>query len=135
MTAELEARRDEIRIALGNLGDMRQGTLIERYRKCGKANCRCADNDAFAHGPSWSLTRAVKAKTLTRIIPIRALDQTRMQLAEFKEFRALNQELVEVNEKICESKLTGSAGSETAPAKKKGSKGRSMPPSSQKSKR
>jgi hypothetical protein len=132
---ELETHRDQIQEALSKLGDMRQGSLLERYRKCGKSNCRCAGDDSFAHGPSWSLTRAIKAKTITRIIPVRALERTRRQLAEFQEFRRVSQALVAVNEKICEMRLAEPSADSTEVAKKKDSKRPSTRASLRKSKR
>ena len=132
---ELEARREAVKGSLAKIEDMRQGSLLERYRKCGKTNCRCADDDAFAHGPSWSLTRSVKAKTVCRVIPARALTQTRVQLAEFQEFRRLSQALIEVNEQICEAKLADPNAISSQQGKKKSSKRRSLRASSPKSKR
>jgi hypothetical protein len=103
---ELGNHRDQIKTALMTLGDMRQGSLVERFRRCGKTQCRCARDKAFAHGPSWSLTRAVEGKTVTRIIPAHAVAETRAQITRFKEFRRLSHELLEVHEQICEAKLT-----------------------------
>ena len=97
-------------------------TTTERYRKCGKPTCRCAKADAVGHGPSWSLTRAVKGKTRTKIIPSQAVESTRQQLQRAKTFRSLCQQLLEVNEKICDAKLADPGGDGTPAAKKKGSK-------------
>ncbi len=101
----LEQRRGEIRAELSSIGDLRPGSLVGRYRKCGKPNCHCAREDRGGHGPSWSLTRRVGGKTITRIIPPTALAQTKEQIAEYKRLRRLTQELVEVSEEICEAKL------------------------------
>jgi len=99
-------RRDHLRAKLGEIGDMRPGSLTERYRKCGKPSCRCARKGAPGHGPSYSLTRPVKGKTLTRIIPKGpAVERTRHQIAEYRLFRALVQELVAVNEQLCDLQL------------------------------
>ena len=40
--SELEARRDRLRAETGAVGDLRSGTLVKRYRKCGKPSCHCA---------------------------------------------------------------------------------------------
>ncbi len=101
----LEQRRGEIRAELSSIGDLRPGSLVGRYRKCGKPNCHCAREDGGGHGPSWSLTRRVGGKTVTRIIPPTALAQTKEQIAEYKRLRRLTQELVEVSEGICEAQL------------------------------
>ena len=115
--ASLKARRDHLKLQLAALGDLRPGSLVERYRRCGKPNCRCAQPGAPGHGPSYSLTHAVSGKTVTRIIPAEFLEQTRGQLSEHQRFRQLTQDLVAVNEKICDSRLK-SPESETESKKK-----------------
>jgi hypothetical protein len=120
--ASLEARRDHLKRQLSALGDLRPGSLVERYRRCGKPNCRCAQPGAPGHGPSYSLTHAVSGKTVTRIIPAKFLEQTRGQLSEHQRFRQLTQDLVAVNEKICDSRLE-SPESETESKKKGNSSG------------
>ena len=102
---ELERRRDELRNQLARIRDMRQGSLVGRYRQCGKPSCHCAHEKESAHGPSWSLTRAVGGKTITRIIPADAVEQTREQIAEYHKFRELTRELIEINERLCDVRL------------------------------
>ncbi|HVT15319.1 MAG TPA: DUF6788 family protein, partial [Thermoanaerobaculia bacterium] len=63
---ELEKKRDGLRAKLAATGEMRPGSLVGRYRRCGKASCHCAEEGAQGHGPSWSLTRVVDGKTVTR---------------------------------------------------------------------
>ena len=101
---ELEEKRERVKKQLTGVGDMRQGTVSERYLKCGKAECRCGKEEAYAHGPYFSLTKAVKGKTVTRVIPKPLVELTRVQIAEFREFRRLSQEFLAVNEEICEAK-------------------------------
>ncbi len=128
---QLEQRRQQLKQASLKLGDLRPGFLAARYRRCGKANCHCAQPGAPGHGPSFSLTRRVGEKTVTKIIPPGpTVEQTREQIAEYHRLRSLLQELVEVSEQICQAKL------EAAPARraeKKGSKRRSRRKSSKKS--
>ncbi len=54
---------------LTTLGDVQSGSLVPRYRRRGKPSCHCAAEGDPGHGPSWSLTRRVQGKTVTRIIP------------------------------------------------------------------
>ena len=68
---KLRQRRDQLRADLAAVGDMRPGSLVARYRRCGKPNCRCARAGDRGHGPSFSLTHAVNGKTVTKIIPRR----------------------------------------------------------------
>ena len=103
--SELEAHRARIKLQLGDLGDLRPGSLAERFRKCGKPNCHCAEPGEVGHGPSWSLTHGEKGKTVTKIIPAAVVPQTREQLAEYQRLRGLMQELVTVSEKICDARI------------------------------
>jgi hypothetical protein len=50
----------------------------------------------------------VAGKTVTRIIPANYAEQTRKQLLEHQSFRQLTHDLVAVNEKICDARLSGS---------------------------
>lgn len=105
-TELLLLKRDHLRAQLAEVGDMRPGSLVERYRKCGKPSCHCARKGAPGHGPSYSLTHPVKGKTVTRIIPLGpAVEHTRRQIAEYQRFRTLVRELVAVNEKLCDLQL------------------------------
>jgi hypothetical protein len=103
--SELEAQRDRLKLQLSGLGDLRPGSLVERYRKCGKPNCRCARPGETGHGPCWSLTHDVKGKTVTSIIPEALVPQTREQIAEYQRLRDLTRDLIDVSEKICEGKI------------------------------
>jgi len=120
---ELRRRRDEIRHELAAIGDLRPGSLVERFRRCGRANCHCARDGDPGHGPSWSLTRAVEGRTVTRVIPAGAVEITRAQIAEHRRFRALASELVEVGDDLADAMLPrrGVGGSEPAGDEKGGS--------------
>jgi hypothetical protein len=111
--SELEAQRERLKQQLSDLGDLRPGSLVERYRKCGKPNCHCSLPGEPGHGPSWSLTHDVKGKTVTRIIPKAFVPQTREHIAEYQRLRHLTSDLVQVNEKICEARI-GSGETEDA---------------------
>jgi hypothetical protein len=104
--ASLRLQRDQLKAAIAQLGDMRPGSLVARFRKCGKASCRCAKKGAKGHGPSYSLTHPVAGKTVTHIIPAGpAVDLTRQQLDQYHRFRELTQQLITVSEQICNLQL------------------------------
>lgn len=129
----LAERRAELKVKLSAAGDLRPGSLVERYRRCGKAGCHCAGKDAERHGPSWSLTREVRGKTITRVIPPDAVARTRAQIAEYRRFREVVRELVETSEQLCDAKLA--VPDALAGAQKKGSPRRSRATSSRRSTR
>jgi hypothetical protein len=103
---QLLSQSQTLKTEIAQIGEMRPGSLVERYRKCGKSNCRCAKRGAAGHGPDWILTREVNGKTVTKGIPAGlAVEQTRAQIEEYKRFRDLTRELVQVNESICDARL------------------------------
>ena len=118
----LEHRRAALRAQLAGVGDLRPGSLVGRYRKCGKPNCHCAAPGAGGHGPSGSLTRAVGGQTVTTVLPAGpALDRTRAQIAEYRRFRALTQAFVEVNAQLCDARRAAPPAASPEAAEKRGS--------------
>ena len=112
-------RRETLKREIAAVEDLRPGSLIGRFRKCGKPTCHCATRGDPGHGPSWSLTKAVGGKTVTRIIPAGpAVERTQAQIEEFRRFRRLTQELVDVSEELCEAQLDRLATSPEATKKK-----------------
>ena len=111
---ELEVQRERIKLRIAELGDLRPGSLKDRFRKCGKPNCHCAKPGEVGHGPSWSLTHDEKGKTVTKIIPASLVPQTREQLAEYQRLRGLTHDLVKVSEKICDARILSEKPGEDA---------------------
>ena len=52
---ELEEQRDRLYARLAAAGDFRRGSVTENYRRCGKANCACAQPGHPGHGPRFLL--------------------------------------------------------------------------------
>ena len=67
--AALERQHAHLRSQFASIGEMRSGSLTERFRPCGKPWCHCAKPGDPGHGPVLSLTRKQAGKTVTRIIP------------------------------------------------------------------
>ena len=68
MTKELDGLlswRAQLLENLTEIGDMRQGSISENYRRCGRSRCCCADPDHPGHGPYYAFTRKVAGKTRT----------------------------------------------------------------------
>jgi len=127
---ELLKRRDELKAKIVHVSDFRPGSLVERYRRCGKPTCHCAQKGEAGHGPSWSLTREVGGKTVTRIIPPDAVEITRGQIAEHRRFRGLVRDLVETSGQLCDAWIKAPEEASREGAKKGASKKRSMQKSS-----
>ena len=108
---ELEQHRAQLYARLAATGDFRPGSINATYRKCGKPNCACAQPGHPGHGPRWLWTRSAGGRTRTRQLAAAEVDKVRAELAGYKEFSALAEEIVEVNEAICEARpVTPSAG-------------------------
>ena len=116
--AELATRREQLLEQLASVGDLRPGTLTERFRKCGKPTCHCARAGDPGHGPVWTLVFTAAGKTKNRVIPADAVARTRAQIAEYKRLRLLTSELIEVSEALCHARLA--AGRDAEEAAKKG---------------
>lgn len=102
---QLQMRARELKTAIGALGEMFPGSLVERFRKCGKPNCHCAKKSSKGHGPTWVVTREIDGRTVTRTIPDEAVDQIRAETQEYKHFRQLSHELIETSVQLGELRL------------------------------
>lgn len=65
-----EARRLRAAIAqtLDEAGFCLPGSVTRREMRCGRPDCRCHDDPPRLHGPYWSWTRKVRAKTVTKLL-------------------------------------------------------------------
>ena len=105
LLAELETRRARLFERLAAVGDFRRGGISENYRRCGKANCACARPGHPGHGPRYLWTRAVAGRgTRGRQLAAGEVEKVRAELARYREFAALSEQIVEVNEAICEAR-------------------------------
>jgi hypothetical protein len=133
--SQLRSRRDDLRRALAQVGDLRPGSLVERYRRCGKPTCHCAQPGDRGHGPSWSLTREVAGKTVTTVIPEAAVAPTRAHVAEYHRFRGLVRDFLDASEQWCDADVRATTAPADAGAEKGGSRRRSLPKSRARSRR
>jgi len=129
---ELEQQRAQLYARLAVTGDLRPGSINVTYRKCGKPNCACARAGHPGHGPRWLWTRSAGGRTRSRQLAAAEVDKVRAELANYKEFAALSEQIVAVNEAICEARpVTSGAG--VSPAGPAGERGGSAPRSRRRS--
>jgi hypothetical protein len=122
---ELEAERDRLYAQLSTAGDFRRGSVSENYRKCGKPNCACAAAGHPGHGPRFLWTRTARGRgTVGRQLAAAEVEKVRREIARYAEFTAAVEQIVEVNERICEARPA--AGTQ-APPVPEGEKGGSSP--------
>jgi len=98
----LEAQRGALLTAIASLDDMRPGSIAGAVRRCGKPTCHCAQPGDPGHGPSLRITHKRRGKTITEALPTSsAVRKAEREIAEFRRFQQLSEELVEVSEQIC----------------------------------
>jgi hypothetical protein len=103
--SDLEVRRAGLLHQLGNLGDLRSGSISNTTGRCGKSNCRCHRPGQSPHGPNPRLTYKVQGKTVTESLPDSAAQKkAEREIAEFRHFEQLVREFIEVNALICRSR-------------------------------
>src|SRR5260370_38386244 len=72
----LRKRREGLRKVLPPLGEMRRGSLMERFLTCGKADCKCARGER--HGPVWYLSVTLdQSHRSGSTVPAEQLEQVR----------------------------------------------------------
>jgi len=102
---DLEAQRDRLYGQLTETDDFQRGSISENYRRCGKPNCACAQPDHRGHGPRYLWTRTVAGRgTKGRQLSAGEVDKVRGELANYQQFAAVTEEIVAVNEAICEAR-------------------------------
>ena len=100
---ELEARRAAVQLQIARLGDMRSGSITGTGGRCGNPNCHCHQAGDPGHGPYYRLTCKVNGKTVTETFSSPArLAKAQREVAECQRFRELGDQLLEVNERVCQ---------------------------------
>ena len=101
--ATLEAHRSKLLEEFLHLGDLRPGSITAVVRRCGKPSCHCAKPNDPGHDPQFRLTRRVAGKTVTETFPNpAALRKAQQEVSEFHRLQQLSDDLVGLNQEICE---------------------------------
>ena len=99
---KLESRRSDLLAAISSLHDMRPGSIVGAIRRCGKPGCHCAQANDSGHGPNLRITYKLHGKTVTEALPSNAaVHKAEQEIAEFRRFQKLSEELVDVSGQIC----------------------------------
>lgn len=118
----------EVRALAGELAEpmpMRRGSVSERYVKCNKPGCRCAERPDARHGPYHSVSRVVKGRTQSRWLSAEQAALVRQQIEAGQEFR----KHVEAHWRACEQWADAQLESPEAAAREAAKKGVSKRPS------
>jgi hypothetical protein len=100
--ASLESKREQLYRRLIEIGDFRRGTISVTYRKCGKKNCACAKDGHPGHGPLYLWNATIGGKSVAKNLKLGGeMDKYREETSNYKKSLSIFDELIEVNEQIC----------------------------------
>lgn len=90
-----EKRIRQVKDTLYNLGPMLPGSISTQWNVCGKAGCKCKDPQRpQKHGPYYQLSFTVEGKSSSVFIKKDVLPAVRSSIKRYKQFRKLNNTLV-----------------------------------------
>ena len=90
--------RERLLAELPDLGQILRGSLVSRYRRCGKAGCHCARKDDPGHGPAHSLMVTVPpGRTVTVYVAEKDRERVQTLLENFRRARDILEEISTLN--------------------------------------
>ena len=98
-TAALRKRRDALLRQMPPLQAIHRGSLIERYKRCGKPGCKCADGPG--HGPKYYLSVSYPGlRPQMDYVPQESHAQTAEFLANYHRVREILEAICEINREL-----------------------------------
>lgn len=99
--ASLRKKRARLVARFSESGRLLRGSLVERYKKCGKPGCHCAKGKG--HGPAYYLSVTLGAgKTRSYYVPVKLRRLVAKHLHNYKRLRELTEQLIEINLELLE---------------------------------
>lgn len=98
-TSALKKRRQALRRKLPSLVAILRGSLIERYKRCGKPGCKCAKGRG--HGPKYYLSVShPRLRPQMDYVPQERQTQVKKFLANYQRAREILEEICEINREL-----------------------------------
>ena len=103
---KMERRVARIKAQLQTVGEMRPGSINTQLTVCGRTGCHCQDEkNPKKHGPYYQLSYVHQGKSSTQFIQKPLLAKVTRQLENYKTFKTLTAEWVELSLAISKAKL------------------------------
>jgi hypothetical protein len=94
-------RRQRLAASLPDLEHLLRGSLVTRYRRCGRANCHCAQAGDPGHGPAYYLMVTTgPGKTVEVYVPREHKAAVEEWLANFKQVREAMEQISSINRSL-----------------------------------
>ena len=98
-TYALKKRRQALRRKLPSLVAILRGSLIERYKRCGKPGCKCAKGRG--HGPKYYLSVSYpRLRPQMDYVPQGFHHQAKRFLSNYQRVREILEEICEINREL-----------------------------------
>ena len=98
-SAALRKRRQALLRQLPPLQQILRGSLIERYKRCGKPGCKCADGPG--HGPKYYLSVSYPgSRPQMDYVPQEHYEQTTEFIANYHRAREILEAICEINREL-----------------------------------
>ena len=98
-TKALRQRQKAILRRLPPLQAILRGSLVERYKRCGKPGCKCANGPG--HGPKYYLTVSYpKRRPEMDYVPADLQEKVKEYLENYRKVKGILEELSEINREI-----------------------------------
>jgi hypothetical protein len=97
--AELKRNRKKLLRNLPALDSVLRGSLIERYKRCGNPNCKCAQGQG--HGPKTYLTVSYPGRSpQVDYVPQASCEQISQCVANYAQIREILEGVSEINHEL-----------------------------------
>ena len=101
--SSLENKREQLYRQLQETGDFRRGTISVVFSKCGKKNCACAKEGHPGHGPRYLWNATIGGKSYAKNLSIGPeMAKYQDETSTYKNFLMLCEQIITINEQICE---------------------------------
>lgn len=98
-TKALRQRQKALLKRLPPLQAILRGSLVERYKRCGKPGCKCANGPG--HGPKYYLTVSYpKRKPEMDYVPAEFQEKVKEYLENYRKAKGVLEELSEINREL-----------------------------------
>lgn len=116
----LEQQRQKLLERISVIGDMRRGSIVTQYQRCGKALCCCKEEGHPGHGPYYLYTTKKEGKTRSiHLASQQQLEKFEKEIENFQRFKGISKGFVDVNEEICNLRSVESGDEQKEDIKKK----------------
>ncbi len=98
-------KQERLLAQLPDLREVLRGSLLTRYRRCGRDNCHCAHEGDPGHGPHYSLMVTVAPKETVEIyVPRERKEDVETWIENFKRVRRTLEEISSINRRLLKEK-------------------------------